>query len=421
MRREDRPGLICPRETGLDCPAQPCLGAMDAPACRHIANLRAWRDLSPEAQDARFWAGEGGFVPSMGPADGRVRVGLWCPCLGLGGAEVWQLTLARSVDPGLISWSGAVVLEGRSAADARMAGVLGSIMPVGYGHDAARTLAAASDVVISWAVASVPDLLRGVESPPSVVVACHFPVESSWGPGTEAMLSGVERFVGVSELAIESIPATIRDRVEVIWNAVDSGRLEVHRDRRAMRAAWGVPEEAPVAGFVGRLAPEKDPWAMLRLAEGLPEPWHVVVVGDGREGAGMAEAIEARGLDRAHLVGGDLGVGDVLNAFDTLVVPSRYESFGLTLAEGLWVGLPVVATRSGLAKLVPGLVREITVGATAIELAGAVLADRREPKSTEARVERARAFARDRLAPARFGHEWTALLTRSAARKGEAR
>ena len=357
----------------------------------------------------------------MGPADGRVRVGLWCPCLGLGGAEVWQLTLARSVDPGLISWSGAVVLEGRSAAEARMAGVLGSIMPVGYGHDAARTLAAASDVVISWAVASVPDLLRGVESPPSVVVACHFPVESSWGPGTEAMLSGVERFVGVSELAIESIPATIRDRVEVIWNAVDSGRLEVHRDRRAMRAAWGVPEEAPVAGFVGRLAPEKDPWAMLRLAEGLPEPWHVVVVGDGREGAGMAEAIEARGLDRAHLVGGDLGVGDVLNAFDTLIVPSRYESFGLTLAEGLWVGLPVVATRSGLAKLVPGLVREITVGATAIELAGAVLADRREPKSTEARVERARAFARDRLAPARFGREWTALLTRSAARKGEAR
>ena len=357
----------------------------------------------------------------MGPADGRVRVGLWCPCLGLGGAEVWQLTLARSVDPGLISWSGAVVLEGRSAADARMAGVLGSIMPVGYGHDAARTLAAASDVVISWAVASVSDLLRGVESPPSVVVACHFPVESSWGPGTEAMLSGVERFVGVSELAIESIPATIRDRVEVIWNAVDSGRLEVHRDRRAMRATWGVPEDAPVAGFVGRLAPEKDPWAMLRLAEGLPEPWHVVVVGDGREGAGMAEAIEARGLDRAHLVGGDLGVGDVLNAFDTLIVPSRYESFGLTLAEGLWVGLPVVATRSGLAKLVPGLVREITVGATAIELAGAVLADRREPKSTEARVERARAFARDRLAPARFGREWTALLTRSAARKGEAR
>ena len=421
MRRDDRRGLSCFREIGLDCPAQPCLGATDPQACRHHANLRAWRGLSPEAQEARFWAGEGGFVPSMGAADGRIRVGLWCPCLGLGGAEVWQLALARSVDPGLIAWSGAAVLEGRSAADARMAGVLGSIMPVGYGHDAARTLAAASDVVISWAVASVPDLLRGVEPPPSVVVACHFPGESPWRPGTEAMLSGVDRFVGVSELAIESIPTRIRDRVEVIWNAVDPSRLEVRRDRRSMRAAWGVPEDAPVAGFVGRLAPEKGPWAMLRLAEALPEPWHVVVVGDGREGAGMAVAIEARGLDRAHLVGGDLGVGDVLNAFDTLIVPSRHESFGLTLAEGLWAGSPVVATRSGLAKLVPGLVREVAVGAPAAELAGAVLTDLQDPGSTRARVDRARAFARERLTPGRFGREWTDLLTRSASRKGEAR
>ncbi len=69
----------------------------------------------------------------------------------------------------------------------------------------------------------------------------------------------------------------------------------------ATRAAWGLPARARVAGYLGRLAPEKDPGAMLRLAEALPDPWHVVIVGDGREGAALAEAVARRGLDRVRL------------------------------------------------------------------------------------------------------------------------
>ena len=419
MQRDHRRGLTCPVVAGWTCPTEPCPGGTDPEVCRHLDRLRAWQRLPTDAQSSRIWAGPGGFEPSTRPDGGRLRVGLWCPCLGLGGAEVWQLALGRAVDPALISWKGAAVLEGRSAADPRMARELESIMPVGYGREAARSLASVCDVVVSWAVTSVPDLLSGIDGPPpSVVVACHFPGESPWGPGTEAMLSGVDRFVGVSELAVESIPGSIRDRVEVIWNAVDERRLAIHRDRSTMRAAWGVPPGAIVAGFLGRLSPEKDPGAMIRLAEGLPEPWHVVLVGEGRERASLLDAVESRGLDRVHLVGGDLAAGDVLNGFDTLVVPSRFESFGLSLAEGLWAGLPVVATRSGLAKLRPGLVREVVVGAGSVELARAVLDDRADPEGTTARVEMARTFALDRLSVGRFGRDWTRLLMESGGRKG---
>jgi glycosyltransferase involved in cell wall biosynthesis len=384
---------------------------------RHLARLQAWRSLSPEAQARAIWAGEGGFEPSSEPSDGRVRVGLWCPCLGLGGAEVWQLALARGVDPDLITWSGAVVTEGRGSTDPRMARELGSIMPVGHGLDAARTLAGASDVIVSWSVTSVKELLGGLESPPSVLVACHFPGECPWGPATEELFEGVDRFVAVSELAVESAPPSIRDRIEIIWNAVDADRLVVHRGRAEMRARWGVPTDALVAGSLGRLAPEKDPQAMIRLAEGLPEPWHVVIVGEGRERTRLEGEIRSKRLDRVHLVGGDVAVGDVLGAYDTLIVASRHESFGLTMAEGLWSGVPVVATRSGLAKLVPGLVREVEVGAGTRALADAVLADRRDPEGTRARVENARKFARDRLTLERFGRDWTSLIFRSAARR----
>ncbi len=306
------------------------------------------------------------------------------------------------------------MIEGRRSAHPEMLRELASIMPIGFGWNAARTLAASCDVILSWAVTNVSTLVSGLESPPTVVMACHFPGESPWGAGTDVLLRGVDRFVAVSELALESVPVSIRDQVDVIWNAVVPERLAIRRDRPTMRAAWRIPSDVPVAGYLGRLAPEKDPDAMLRLASELPEPWHIILVGEGRERDGLTRKVKSHGLDRARLVGGDTAVGDVLGAFDTLVVPSRYESFGLTLAEGLWAGVPVLSTCSGLAKLVPGLVREIPTGARGRELAEALLADQFDTEGTRERIERARAFVRERLDPGRFGRAWTELLVRAA-------
>ena len=414
MRGDDRRGLNCPRTEGTRCPVSPCLGATEPGACLHLASLQAWRAHTAEDQRSGIISGGPGFAPSTEPVQGRLRVGLWCPCLGLGGAEVWQLALARGVDPEVISWRGAAVIESRGSANPKMERELASIMPVGYGLDAARTLASACDVIVSWAVTDVSSLVSGLEQPPAVVMACHFPGESPWGAGTDALLQGVDRFVAVSELAVESIPRPIRDRVEVIWNAVDPDRLHVRRDRATMRAGWNVPSDVTVVGYIGRLAPEKDPDAMLRLAAELPEPWHAVVVGEGREREALARKVDALGLKRVRLVGGDTAAGDVLGAIDALVVPSHYESFGLTLAEGLWAGVPVLSTRSGLAKLVPGLAREIRAGAEGRELAEALLADRHDSEGTRLRVDRARAFARERLGLERFGRAWTGLLIESA-------
>lgn len=410
MLGDDRPALICPGSAGARCPGRPCPGASDPGVCGHLGALRAWRARSPEAQRAGLLGAEAVFRPSDIPARGRIRVGLWCPCLGLGGAEAWQLALTRAVDPKVVSWRGAAVFEGSGMTDRRMVAELSAIMPVGFGLGAARALAAASDVILSWAVTDVAAIRAGLADPPRVAMVCHFPGESPWGGGTVDLLAGVDRLVAVSELAAEAIPAPLRAGAGIIWNAVDAGRMEVRRDREEMRSSWAVPPGVPVAGYLGRLSPEKDPDAMIRLAEALPEPWHVVLVGEGRERATLAGRIRSLGLDRARLAGGDLAAGDVLNAFDALVLPSLYESFGLTLSEGLWAGVPVVATRSGLAKLAPGLVRPIPVAAGSKELAGAVLADRADGPGTRERVARARAFARDRLGSDRFGRQWTDLI-----------
>jgi len=406
--------MTCPRIAGQRCPRPDCLGHADPDACRHVASLSAWRANSPERQAAAISSDGREFRPRVDPTDRRTRVGLLMPCLGLGGAEVWQLALARSVDPARIAWAGAVVTDGPAGVNPGMADELGSLMPVGHGREATRRLAAACDVLLSWSVLDLGGELAGIDPRPAIVHAAHFSPDHTFPDRVADWLGPTDHWVAVSEVAREWVHPRFRDRTSIIWNAVDPARMEVRRDRVTIRRRWGVPGSVPVAGYLGRLATEKDPDAMLRLASALPAAWHVVVVGEGHERDALAGRARDLAPGRVHLVGGDPAAGDVLSAFDALVVPSRHESFGLTLAEGLWAGLPVVATRSGLAKIVAGLVREVPVGATGRELADAVLADRSDLAGTAARVVRARAFARDRLALSRFGREWTECLARMA-------
>lgn len=383
----------------------------DPDLARHVATLAAWRRRSAEEQWLAFGSDDAPYLPALEPPRGRVRLGLFCPCLGLGGAEAWQLALAEALDPAAVVWRGAVVTEGRRSVAPAMLGALARRMPVGFGLEAARVLARECDVILSWSVLDHRALWRDLAAPPRVALACHFPGELPWTLAAEELLSRVDRLVAVSELAVESLPMRLRPRAQVIWNAVDGPRLAANTPAQATRAAWGLPARARVAGYLGRLAPEKDPAAMLRLAETLPDPWHVVIVGDGREGPTLAEAVARRGLDRVRLLPGTTAVGDVLAAFDALVVPSEFESFGLTMAEGFWTGVPVVSTRVGLAKLHPDLVRPVGFAPTGAELAAAILADHDTDRSAmETRVDRARTFARDRLALARFGREWTELV-----------
>jgi hypothetical protein len=336
-----------------------------------------------------------------------------------GGAEAWQLALARSCDPARVEFVGCNVMGGEVATDPGMVAETRKLMPVSFGPGAARDLAERADVLVMWAIGGGADLLRGMEDPPKVVEVCHAPKESPWAMDIYGRSTGIDRWVAVSELAVEAISRVSRDGppVSVIWNAVDPSRLEVRRDRAGMRRLWGIPEGAKVAGYLGRLSEEKDPHAMRRMIGHLPEEWHAVLVGAG------AERVEPH--PRLHLVGPDPNAGDVLNAFDVLFVPSAYESFGLTIAEGLWLDKPLVTTDTGLTKLarsveVPGLNPGCSFSMTVPILAdGPTLADAAINVLDEdwhsgypARIrEMVRRAILPRIAPGRFGREWTDLIT----------
>ncbi|MFD8481216.1 D-inositol-3-phosphate glycosyltransferase [Kitasatospora sp. NPDC059673] len=140
--------------------------------------------------------------------------------------------------------------------------------------------------------------------------------------------------------------------------------LEVFRpgDRAAARHRLGLPQDAAVLLFAGRIQPLKAPDVLLkavaRLLERRPELRErlVVPVVGGPSGTGLARP------ESLHKLAAQLGINDVVRfrppvgqrqladwyrAATALVMPSYSESFGLVALEAQACGTPVVAAAVG--------------------------------------------------------------------------
>jgi glycosyltransferase involved in cell wall biosynthesis len=135
--------------------------------------------------------------------------------------------------------------------------------------------------------------------------------------------------------------------------------------REAWRRTWGLPPDATVLLFVGRLTVEKGlhelagAWAELHARH--PSS-HLVVVGrhDEREAIGARDLQRLRDLPRVHLVGPSSRIADWYGAVDLLVHPSWREGFPNVLLEAASMGLPIVSTR------VDGCVDAVVEGETGL-------------------------------------------------------
>lgn len=133
-------------------------------------------------------------------------------------------------------------------------------------------------------------------------------------------------------------------RLRRVPNGLDLPALQFDpAARAAVRARLGVPADAEVVGAVGRLHPGKRFDELLDgIAPHLGRGRHLLVVGEGPERARLEAGAQAAGVaQHVHLVG-EQPVAPHLSAMDVLVSPSRYETYGLSVLEGLAAGLPVL-------------------------------------------------------------------------------
>ncbi|WP_372016673.1 glycosyltransferase family 4 protein [Tistrella mobilis] len=126
--------------------------------------------------------------------------------------------------------------------------------------------------------------------------------------------------------------------------------------RAQARTELGLPQDALVVGFVGRLVAEKGADRLPALAEavrqmGLDPVW--AVVGDGRDAGRIRAEAKRRGIDRMAWLGVQNGAR-AMAAFDLLVMPSRWQGLPYTLIEALHRRLPAVVMDAGGAREVHG-------------------------------------------------------------------
>jgi glycogen(starch) synthase len=107
----------------------------------------------------------------------------------------------------------------------------------------------------------------------------------------------------------------------------------------------------PRVDFVGRLAPQKGVRTLVEAARLLKTPGvQVLLVGDGPQRSRLEQEIQRLAVgDAVHLLGfvPHERVPAVLTHADLLVLPSLYEELGTILLEAMWVGIPIVASRTG--------------------------------------------------------------------------
>ena len=152
------------------------------------------------------------------------------------------------------------------------------------------------------------------------------------------------------------------DIVHVVSPGVDLYTFTPGQGRSAAREFVGLPSDALVVSFVGRIQPHKGPEVLIRATSELvkhsPLLRHKLVVNiiGGASGANTEE------VDRLKELATWLAIDDVVRfappvpradlaqwyrAADLVVVPSYSESFGLVALESQACGTPVVATAVG--------------------------------------------------------------------------
>lgn len=277
----------------------------------------------------------------------------------------------RTIRGELRNGKGFDVVHGHSSkggAVARLA-ALGAGVPAVYTPNAIRTMDPEVSGVTRRAVATVERLLARVD-------------------GAVIAVSPAER----EHLARIGIP---RPRLTMVPNCVRPVDLPSPDEARRR---LGLPRDASVVGFVGRLARQKAPEVLLaafaRVARAAPDAV-LAVIGDGPLRSTLHDQCERLDIgDRVRWLGerdGQLS----MPAFDVLALPSRYEGLPHVLLEALLAGLPIVATKQASAGLavdsgVNGLLVPVNEPDAVAEAVGRLL-DNDEVRAEYGRASRFRA------------------------------
>ncbi len=259
----------------------------------------------------------------------------------------------------------------------------GKYAMVPFAVSALRRLRDSFDVLVirGTRVLGLPGLVAGRALRKRVVLQCEVSGEMSgeiytWGtpfdhPWVRPLVSGgvklrnllfadADAFVTISARTRDEFLAAglDPDRVRLLPHGIDveAFRPASAAERRELRSRLGLPQDALLVTFTGRLLRGKGVEVLVeafgRLASRYPAA-HLMLIGSGvGQVLSVEEALRARvrqaGLEaRVGFTGRVDNVADFLRASDVYAFPSFFEAMPLSLLEAAACGLACVASRIG--------------------------------------------------------------------------
>jgi glycosyltransferase involved in cell wall biosynthesis len=175
-------------------------------------------------------------------------------------------------------------------------------------------------------------------------------------PMRQICLCRADRLVGISNHTLDTFLAGRARRPEhdsVHYYGVDSTRFEsISADRVRLRRQLGLPQDALVLLFGGRLVPEKNPVFVVDVLANLRcIDRRAVAVFAGSGSLEMEVLAQARRLgveNSVHLLGWRNDLPEVMNCSDCFILPHPehpVEGFGVAIVEAQLAGLPMLLSR----------------------------------------------------------------------------
>jgi glycosyltransferase involved in cell wall biosynthesis len=166
-----------------------------------------------------------------------------------------------------------------------------------------------------------------------------------------AMLRRARRHVALWDGAAAQLASRYRiprDRIDVIPNAVPAadGRVATDEERDAARDRFAIPRGAVCLAYVGALSPEKAVATAVEACATI-EGSHLLVAGDGPEGAALRRYAHRVASGRVRFLGQLVSPEEVYVACDLLLLPSRSEGMPAVVIEAALRGRATVATAVG--------------------------------------------------------------------------
>jgi glycosyltransferase involved in cell wall biosynthesis len=165
----------------------------------------------------------------------------------------------------------------------------------------------------------------------------------------QAALRGAARLVvpstGLERIALE-VWHQPRTKVVRIANGVDTAAFGAKPTPAALRVVKRKGERW--VGTLAGLRAVKQLPMLVKAVAGLPDHWHLVILGEGPERDAIRAAAEVCGIaDRVHLPGALADPAQAIGLFDIFALSSQSEQFPLSVVEAMAAGLAVAAPDVG--------------------------------------------------------------------------